>query len=368
MALLTRVACNLNAYFLFYNLTEQTSTTSDCVPEVAVILCRLPILPLPHLAEIAETCSLISSTEPYRVPMRDQTNLERRFGATPVGWIGEACHLDPSVLARILTPQLLGASPEDRVAHTLRVYERSAQHNPNRESFDTVPKSLLTFMNLTPNHGTVLDLGCGAHARDSIFLAESDGAWRDTHVSKTIEAHGGYAIPTETTKRFRVIAVENARVVWEIASQVIAQHPWSSPPLCASPLLPIPVLRMDMHNLNLFPNEHFDGVWAHRSLLSHTPHEWVRTAIQGIARILRPGGIFSVTYTPSDQNSHQVTEILRPFGDHDLISITRHEQVFVETVAYYAGLEICHLEHTDTERPDPITGAKSYLTQCFKKT
>ncbi len=290
------------------------------------------------------------------------------MGATPLGWIGTACHLDPGVLAQRLTPILTAASASDRVAHTLRVYERHARREDTRERETCVPKSLLTFIQRLPDGGSVLDLGTGAHARDAIFMAEQNGPWRAAHMEATIEVHGEYHMPKDPLKSMNVVGIEGARAVWELANQRVQTHSWTTIPKGRHPVLPLPILRLDMHDLSSFSKDRFDGVWAHRSLLVHTPHELVRQSIQGVARILRTGGLFAVTYSPKTTSSPHIVETLRPFGDHDLVCVAHHEQVMIETIAYYAGLELEHVEHTSCDSPDTVTGMHEYLTEFFRKT
>lgn len=52
-------------------------------------------------------------------------------------------------------------------------------------------------------------------------------------------------------------------------------------------------------DLGFLPGEHFDVAHAH-SVFSHTPPEVVRGVLEGVGRLLKPGGFFDFTYNASD--------------------------------------------------------------------
>lgn len=129
---------------------------------------------------------------------------------------------------------------------TVRTYDKIAQHFSDTHYETTFwAKEFIVFKQLLTS-GKIIDIGCGA-GRDAVLFVESGFDYTG------IDASSGML--SQARKR-----VKRGKF-----------------------------LLMDLYKLN-FPKEVFDGFWAAASLL-HVPKANIASVLQGIAQIIKPGGI-----------------------------------------------------------------------------
>lgn len=85
---------------------------------------------------------------------------------------------------------------------------------------------------------------------------------------------------------------------------------------------------MDVRHLD-FSDEYFDGVWSSATLLHLNPDD-IDTAMQEVNRVLKPGGVFYVSFMLGSTNSYETREqtmdgqpLSRFFTDHTDSSLRR---------------------------------------------
>lgn len=236
------------------------------------------------------------------------TQLETLLAAVPE-WALLTPDADAAARQAVLDkigPAFCEKLPDDVLReHIVSSYENSAQAYAQNPGHEHVTKALCDFMERPeiPDGGRIRELGCG-HGAGALFMADPDPEFRKSLMGRV---HGDKTLAElrdPPTKAFCVVATDMSPAMEEIARKAIQRHfllgdtgALERSPGCM-------VEREDMHDLSKVEDASHDGVYSSAALLLHTPPALVRPAIEGVARILRPGGLFGVSYSPGDRRSY----------------------------------------------------------------
>jgi len=136
--------------------------------------------------------------------------------------------------------------------------------------------------------------------------------------------------------------------------------------------LPLPIDECDMHELHLLDRAGtFDGAYSFKSLLMHTPEEYVGPALEDVAKLLKYRGIFSVTYAPGDTRG-EIGVVKRP---HDLLTATLDGTLnyfsFPSTAVVQRAAARAHLCLLESKWSDGVHGGvvlpDYFVTQLYRK-
>jgi ABC-type branched-subunit amino acid transport system substrate-binding protein/ubiquinone/menaquinone biosynthesis C-methylase UbiE len=169
------------------------------------------------------------------------------------------------------------AAQTRKIESIQEAYDRGAlgyhAYWPRRHDF--IEPERTKFLDLIPNIGSVLDVGCGP-GQDSEYFASL----------------GLQVVGIDLSDRLLAIARER---------------------------VPTAVFqRIDMRKLE-FPDQHFDGVWASFSFL-HIPSDEAKATIRGLVRVLKPGGPIFVAVHTSERSNSRVAPVagLRDEGQEQI--------------------------------------------------
>ena len=189
-----------------------------------------------------------------------------------------------------ITEEVLGQlSPVNIALHVQDVYDATVgEYVANPHTRDVVDE-LIKFMELVPDKGYVLDIGCGV-GRDAFFMSVKDTSFRESYMGRagsdgktTFEK---FSVPTTG---FWVTAIDNSLAMLEVANT--KEQELIEKGLLLRGCAP-EFLLADMHRVHLVSLGQFDGIWSCTALFTHTPRELLRPAMESVARVLKPGGIF----------------------------------------------------------------------------
>jgi len=134
---------------------------------------------------------------------------------------------------------------DDYITSTIAVYDKVAKEYTKKAEARGPKIERSHFMKIIPEHGTVLDVGCGS-GRDAKVFCD----------------HG-----------FLVTGVDLSGKLLEIAKQNAPKATF---------------IKDDIRSLQ-FPPQSFDGIWAQASLL-HVKHEEIQTVLKSFFIMLKPNG------------------------------------------------------------------------------
>lgn len=177
---------------------------------------------------------------------------------------------------------------------TLDYYNTHAQ-----EFFDNTIRADMSahtarFEALLPPHARVLDAGCGS-GRDSLHFSQ---------------------------RGYQVTAFDGSQEMVRMASQLTG----------------LTVLHMDFTDLRLEPG--FDGIWASASLL-HLSRTQIGPVVADLARILKPGGVFYMSFKYGDGEEQRGERLFNHYN----------ESAFQALLAELPELTLVDLWTTDDVRP-----------------
>lgn len=267
------------------------------------------------------------------------------------------------VLNRISWGICTALTPQDIVAHVCAAYDATAKAHQWETAWVPIIDELIALVNLPQleNGGLLLDLGCGPLAHDTLFLSCSNEEFRLSCTGRMryeVSLRERLRIPE---KKFTVIAVDISSEVVRHAEEAVAiqhaewdifgtSHFMSS--FCVS----------DMHDLSRF-HERYAGVWSHNALFMHTPRALVRPALQSIASVLLPKGVFGVSYPLGSEGTYDRLLYL-PNGRVNYYSFP--SPTFIKDEAKQVGLHLIDQIHGDRERDGKAT-KNFFVTQFFEK-
>jgi len=202
------------------------------------------------------------------------------------------------VLDEITEEVLEQLSVDDICRHVREIYDETVEEYETNPHTKNVVDELLDFMSLIPNEERVVDVGCGA-GRDTLFMACDNShlramvMQREKDGERTIDK---YDIPSH---KFIVFAIDSSIAMVEMTKQKIMDANKPIGTVLAD------AYQMDMHGfadkiLNYYDaglKRKFDGVWSCTALFTHTPQSLCRSAMEQVSQILKPKGIFFVSYT-----------------------------------------------------------------------
>ena len=185
--------------------------------------------------------------------------------------------------------------PSDRIMNTHNYY----QTNAKRFFDDTVHLDMenirQAFLELIPEHGKILDAGCGS-GRDTLNFIKN-----------------GY----------EVVAFDFSEEMVKLASEHTGQT----------------ILNISFEDISF--DDEFDGVWASASLL-HVPKKSIHTAISNLARSLKRNGIL---YSSFKYGENEINKNNRLFNNYT-------EFTFKSLVDSIGSLDLIRHWKTEDNRPE----------------
>ncbi len=185
-------------------------------------------------------------------------------------------------------------TPKDICQHTLEVYGKTYMQYVDNPAHKDVIEPIICFMDMLPDGGRVLDVGCGT-GRDAFFMSVSNENFR-RNLMQRIGEDGKRTIDKFPVpkKSFKVTAIDGcpAMIAYALNQRydLIKQGIWNDfgwPRFKASA----------MHDFYLEDGKKYDGVWSCTSLFTHTPRQMQTSAVVSLSKIIRPGGFLFLSYT-----------------------------------------------------------------------
>ncbi|HPH97519.1 MAG TPA: class I SAM-dependent methyltransferase [Anaerolineaceae bacterium] len=177
---------------------------------------------------------------------------------------------------------------------TIDYYNHHAQEFYNSTVGADMSTHTARFEALLPPGARVLDAGCGS-GRDSLHFLQ---------------------------RGFHVTAFDGSQEMVRLASQLTG----------------LTVLHMDFASLKLEPG--FDGIWASASLL-HLSRAQIAAVLADLARILKPGGVFYMSFKYGDGEEQRGERLFNYYN----------ENAFQALLAELPELTLVDLWTTDDVRP-----------------
>lgn len=299
--------------------------------------------------------------------MSQKTVLEKLLDAHEEHHYVIGTHQSVSEIQRVLNRISWGIctalTPQDIVAHVRATYDNSAKAHKWETACTPVIDELIAFANLPQleNEGLLLDLGCGPSVHDTLFLSCSNKEFRSSLMGRIKDG-----VPTRERlripeKMFRVIAADISPEMVRHAEEAIeTQHAeWD---IFGISHLMSTVHVSDMHDLSPFRAQ-YSGVWSCNALFMHTPRALVRPALQSIASVLLPKGVFGVSYPMGIEGQYDRLLYL-PNGR--IMYLSFHSPTFIVNEAKRAGLHLIHQTLGDRELYGKTT-KNFFVTQFFEK-
>jgi SAM-dependent methyltransferase len=301
---------------------------------------------------------------------RPRTRLEEELDRDTRLVCERLAHLDPLIIQRHLDE--IGPAICDKVGpqalddHNKVIYEETAHKYAGNPEHYCVPDQLLVFMEAIPDRSLVLDLGCGS-GRDAVFMSLRDPETRAPHMQRMkygIPAVERFGIPR---KVFCVIGVDASQEMVKIASlhaTLESVTPFDSPTTRGRAFASF--MTGDIHKLEYHQHWRslFDGVWSSAALFMHTPREFIAEALRGVFVVLKPGGVFGVSYANNagDMPYHN----LRYSRTGEIKYFSRPTPKEIKVAASHLGATILHEEYSDLTF-DGTVKKDFFITQFFRK-
>lgn len=247
--------------------------------------------------------------------------------------------------------------------HMSTVYNTTAKDYVNAPHTQGVIEELITFMNMLPENGCILDVGCGP-GRDALFMVCPKRTFRTSNMQRVKNGKRVIDMFDVPEKTLRVIGVDISLQMLLHAQRALCMLAKEGKPIAHIPLF----LYDDMHHLRIreaVGAEFFDGIWSCAGLFTHSLH--VKPALfNQIAFLLKKGGIFFTSYTNSGMAGQ--------WRDKLFVSSTGHIKYFSECdpkqIAYMAdgaGLSLIAESYSDTKRPNEPAKKRLFVSQFYRK-
>ncbi len=183
------------------------------------------------------------------------------------------------------------------------VYDETVEEYGNNPHTKYIIDDMARYMRMLASGSLVLDVGCGP-GRDTFYMSISSRRFREGLMGRAKEKDGKttldkFPAPPHT---FRVVGIDGAGAMIEAAKTRLAalEREYGIADMDGYPRFAV----MDMHdNLAYLLRDRanrplrFDGVWSCTALFTHTPRPYLHSVMSTMARLLKPGGIFYVSYT-----------------------------------------------------------------------
>lgn len=295
--------------------------------------------------------------------MESQTALEKTIASYIRVRDGGAFGEIQSALNGIATAVCQEVGPDVLVEHMRIVYDKTANTYSTNPEHKYIPDALLTFMGCCPDNAHVLELGCG-FGRDAVFMALRDKELRKEFMGRVKDGKTALERFGLPTKSFRVVGVDYATSM-ELAADRFAQaHGLSTDPND----FPDTVFLggIDMHALcaKFYWGKLFDGVWSSAALFMHTPQALISPALEGVAKVLRHGGIFGVSYANNSTSLPYDNLRYSRTGEVKYFSRPTAQEIMIAAEA--SGFVLCQEEYSDLEMGG-ATKKDFFVTQFFQR-
>lgn len=259
-----------------------------------------------------------------------------------------------------MTPKIMeGLESEDVLDHMIRVYDRTADQYASNPSYRFIIPKLVEFISMLGDGDLVLDMGCGP-GLDALVMASSDQVYRASVVRGNVDPS------TMPEQALRVKAIDASARMIEIAEKIAKGAEARGTGRLRYP----PIFKhADMHEMGAWAKIQegwFAGVWSCASFLTHTPRQWVDPILAQIAGLLRPDGIFAVSYTQRQKGGGYDKLKLSSTGEIKYFSHPDPAEV-LDLAARYGLLPIRHMRKSDYVGANGEVVPDLFVTQFFRK-
>ncbi|OGZ05743.1 MAG: hypothetical protein A2845_01180 [Candidatus Lloydbacteria bacterium RIFCSPHIGHO2_01_FULL_49_22] len=269
-----------------------------------------------------------------------------------------------AVLDRISDMLCDDIDPIQLLAHNRVVYEETALQYAQNTEHEHIPDALIAFMNKLRNNDMVLDIGCGT-GRDAVFMAISDRTLRKCFMGRMKDgkaAHERFGIPR---KSFFALGIDASPGMVRSATAFAEAHGLTRRG-GEAPRAEFLCEIADMHFLRTVETVEglFDGVWSSAALFMHTPQQCIAPALEGVAHVLRRGGVFGVSYFNSPIGVSYNN--LRYSRTGEIKYFSRPQSAQIVLAAESAGLCLIEESLSDLEMAGTLK-KDFFISQLFRK-
>ncbi|MEK7118731.1 MAG: class I SAM-dependent methyltransferase [Patescibacteria group bacterium] len=250
------------------------------------------------------------------------------------------------------------------IEHMRVVYDKTANTYSANPEHKHVPDALLTFMGYCSDRAHVLDLGCG-FGRDATFMALRDPEVRKEFMGRMKDGKTAFERFGLPTKSIRVVGIDCSEQMVLAADRFAEAHGLFTDPGDFSDTVFLD--RIDMHKIGGVPcfGELFDGVWSSAALFMHTPQTLIHPAFESVAKVLRFGGIFGVSY--ANNSGGLPYDNLRYSRTGEIKYFSRPTPRIVAVVASASGFILREEQYSDFEMAGKVQ-KDFFVTQFFQKS
>lgn len=300
--------------------------------------------------------------------MREMTKLEERLFANVDYAFLRRVSGSPTgvqeVLDRISDTICDEVGPIDLLAHNRVVYEETALQYAQNSEHEHIPDALISFMNKLRNNDMVLDIGCGT-GRDAVFMAISDRTLRKRFMGRMKDGKAAYERFGIPRKSFFALGIDASPEMVRSAIAFADAHGLTRRG-SEAPRAEFLCEIADMHFLSTVETvaELFDGVWSSAALFMHTPQQCIEPALEGVAHVLRHGGVFGVSY--SNNLAGASYNNLRYSRTGEIKYFSRPQSAQIAIAAESAGLHLIEESFSDLEMAGTLK-KDFFISQLFRK-
>ena len=299
--------------------------------------------------------------------MRDKTRLEVKLNENMHYAFIRASVIPAEiqkVLDRVGNRVCVDLDPLALIEHNRIVYEETAHQYTQNVEHGYIPDALLSFMKKLHNDDTVLDIGCGS-GRDAVFMALRDRARRKRFMGRMLNGKTTYERFGVPSKSFFTLGIDASPSMIRSAIALAETNGFTyrGP---EAPRAEFLCEIADMHMLSSVETAEalFDGVWSSAALFMHTPKEFIKPALEGVAHVLAENGIFGVSYVnvaPGTQYNN-----LRYSRTGEIKYFSRPQSAHIIAAASTVGLRLIEESFSDLDMAGKVKKA-FFITQLFQK-